>query len=377
MSSRLTTFISSTVKDFAGTRRDLREWMEGRGLVVRLSDHDDFPVDAGVTSHEACLRAIANSHVMILLIGDRYGGRYGGTTQSITWREYDEARQLKIPVIALVLRHVNAEAERWSRSHRMKTRNSKQALARKSKKEPVLTDDTLQVFEFIDAVRKGHSDNWMHLWDGSVTHASEIIRARLNALFVSYQAPHTDLVRRAEALGSYAGARRRLDIATTAVIGKPGFSPSASLDFILALVEEDRTILFGFERDARYNFAVYEHRRGWLHKIARRADPRIRQRNRTWKVGQGHVGLCFEQQKTLVSPDLRHTRSWVAGTPSDRTNYVSAIAVPLSDIRKMTISGVLVITSGTKDHFVDAAQAEVLTAEGLALILGLVGASWQ
>ena len=206
-------------------------------------------------------------------------------------------------------------------------------------------------------------------------------RSPFNALFVSYQAPHIELVRRAEALGSYAEARKRLDITTSAVISNrlAGGSSTNVLDdveFILSLVETDREVLFGFTEDDRYNFAVYEHRKGKLHPLARRADKRIRRRNRTWKLGEGHVGLCFQQQRTLVSPDLKHTKSWVAGARSDRVNYVSAIAVPLNSVRTTRTVGVLVITSDRKDHFVDPAQAEVLTAEGLALTLGLVGETW-
>jgi hypothetical protein len=370
VSSRLTCFISSTVKDFASIRRDLRDWMEAQGIVVRPSDHDDFPVEAAVTSHEACLRAIEQSHLVVLLIGERYGGKYGGTTQSITWREYDEARRLRIPVIALVLRHVNESAERWAKEKKG---------SRRRRSGP--SDEMLAVFDFINAVRKGHTDNWMHLWDGSLSHASQILRARFNALFVSYQVPHNDLVRRAEALGRYAEARRRLDVTTSAVISNRlagGINNDVldDVEFILSLVETDREVLFGFREGDRYNFAVYSHRKGKLHPLARRADKRIRRRNRTWKLGEGHVGLCFQQQQTLVSPDLKHTKSWVVGARSDRVNYVSAIAVPLNSVRTTRTVGVLVITSDRKDHFVDPAQAEVLTAEGLALTLGLVGESW-
>ncbi len=358
MSGKLTYFISSTVKDFAGVRRDLKEWLEARGITARLSDHDDFPVEPAVTSHDACLRAIATSHVMILLIGERYGGRYAGSRQSITWREYDEARDLDIPVIALVQRGVNAEAERWSRS--------------KGKAVPPFGKDTEDLVAFIDAVRKGHQDNWFHLWDGSVTHARQIIQTRCNALFVSYQQPHADLRKRAEQLVGYADARRRLDMAASAVHAWPDLPNNmpTAYDFILGIAEENRNVLLGFHDDDRYNLAVYLHRRGKLEVVARRADPRIRRRDRSWKVGTGHVGLCFAERTTLVSPDLRHTASWVPQYRSDDESYVSAIAVPI--IGAVGLHGVFVLTSDRRDQFRDLQQAEVLTAESLALLLGQV-----
>jgi hypothetical protein len=362
MASRLTYFISSTVKDFGGVRRDLKEWLEFQGIIARLSDHDDFPVDPAVTSHDACLRAVADSHVLILLIGERYGGRYAGSRQSITWREYDEARDLGIPVIALVLRGVNEDAERWSRGKK-KT---------EAKIAPPFGKDTEDLVAFIDAVRKGHEDNWMHLWDGSVSHAKQIIQTRCNALFVAYQRPHADLTKRAEQLIGYADARRRLDMAASAVHALPrrALDLPAACDFILGIVDAYREVLFGFREDDHHNLAIYWHRDGELASIARRAHPEIQRRDRSWPVGTGHVGLCFAEGKTLVSPDLRHTESWVPQHRSDGQNYVSAVAVPI--ISAATVRGVFVLTSNRRDQFRDLQQTEVLTAESLALLLGQI-----
>src|SRR5262245_30549091 len=99
MLPRLTVFVCSTVKDFRPVRRDLKEWLQRRQIDVRESEDPEFPVAVDVHSHVACLRAIDGCHVFIMLVGWRYGGRYGGTDQSITWRECDEARRLDIPVI--------------------------------------------------------------------------------------------------------------------------------------------------------------------------------------------------------------------------------------------------------------------------------------
>ena len=108
--SRLTVFVSSTVRDFGPVRRDLKAWLEARAINARLSEHNDFPVARGVHSHDSCLAAIAGCNLYVLLVGERYGGRYKGTPKSITWREYDEAYEHQIPMVALVLKSAGQSA---------------------------------------------------------------------------------------------------------------------------------------------------------------------------------------------------------------------------------------------------------------------------
>ena len=81
MSQRLVVFISSTVEDLDGVRRALKDQLEARGVEVRLSEDADFPVEPGVSSHDACLRAVRTAHVFVLLVGSRFGGEYQGLAQ--------------------------------------------------------------------------------------------------------------------------------------------------------------------------------------------------------------------------------------------------------------------------------------------------------
>src|SRR5262249_10164993 len=151
MSTRLTVFVSSTVRDFAPLRRDLREWLRRRTIDVRESEDPEFPVDPALHSSDARLRAIEGCHLYILLVAWRSGGLYRGTTQSVTWREYDEARSLGIPVVACVLKDVAGE------------------LGRRPLGGPRVDPG---IGRFVDALRRGERDNWVHLdWDGSFTHA--------------------------------------------------------------------------------------------------------------------------------------------------------------------------------------------------------------
>src|SRR4051812_45860765 len=208
-SSRLTVFVSSTIRDFGPVRRDLKTWLEARGINARMSEYNDFPVARGVHSHDACLAAIAGCNLYVLLVGDRFGGRYKGTPKSITWREYDEAYEHQIPMVALVLRSTNDQAMELAKAR------SGGNEARLDKLREELPKDFENVARFIDTLRKGHRDNWMYMdWDGSASGATELLQATLNNLICDYQGPYQELVRGSELAAARAAALRDLQAAT-------------------------------------------------------------------------------------------------------------------------------------------------------------------
>src|SRR5688500_14171218 len=125
MSQRLVVFISSTVEDLDAVRRELRDALERREIEVRLSDEPDFPVEPGVTSHDACLRAVRSSHVFVLLVGQRFGGEYQGQNKSITWREWEEAIHAGILPIVLVRKDANDLAKQVFQRRRELVRANK------------------------------------------------------------------------------------------------------------------------------------------------------------------------------------------------------------------------------------------------------------
>ena len=367
MSSRFTVFVSSTVRDFGPVRHDIRTWLRGRGVDVRESEDPEFPVDPAVHSHDACLRAIEGSHLFILLIGWRYGGAYRGTRQSITWREYDEARHLGIPVLAFILKDVAFESMRIAQAMR-----AGEALPTK------LDHD---VFRFIDAVRRVPHDNWIHdSWDGSVTDLKRTVDSRLGALFVSYQKPHRELERMALRMVPYALARAKLDEAlwqAHAEMRAAGTTPERRRDLlvkVLAVAETYRAQLFDFAPDDRFNFVVHKREGDRLAVFARRHHPEIVTHDRGWPLGEGHVGLAARGE-LLVSPRLQSVEGWRSEYPTDEENYVSSVCAPIypSSDPEADPAGVLTITSNRADHFRFPEQVEVLTAESLASILSLIG----
>jgi hypothetical protein len=365
MSAKLTIFLSSTVKDFGPVRSDIAEWLRSRGLEVLESADPEFPVEPSMHSLDACLSAIQSCHVLILLVGGRYGNSHLYSKQSITWREHDEAKRLGIPIIKLILKSVNEAAELTSK-------------LKKKKRRPIKFEGIdKRVFPFIDAIRKGEKDNWVHVdWDGSLKEAKRRIDARLNRLFVGYQGRHRKVVEAAERQIEYVAARKTIDSHLAfmqALRPIPGVTMKALAGEFLEILALNRAALFGFSEPDLYNFAIYVKEKNQLKVFAREAHEQIRKRNRPWKIGQGQVGLAAKGLITLVSPNLRHSGKWTAKYRSDATNYVSAIAVPIIRATEPTaVAGVFVVTSNKPDQFRISDQVEVLTAESIALMFGTI-----
>jgi hypothetical protein len=368
VSARLTVFVSSTVRDFGPVRRDIKQWLHGRRIDVRESEDPEFPVDPAVHSHDACLRAIDGCHLFVLLIGWRYGGLYHGSRQSITWREYDEATQHRIPVIALVLKEVADEATRVSQQ--------KRALGlQASRLDP-------GVNRFLDALRKGHKDNWIHLdWDGSVTHARRCIESRMNTLYVNYLRPHRELEGLAERFPTYVTDRSAveetaLQLRNRVAGGADTAERAELLEKLLAVVAELRSSLFGFEDDDVFDFVVHRREGDELVVFARRHDPDIDPHNRAWRIGEGYVGRAAESaENIIVSENLQQWSDWRSEFPTDETYYRSAVCIPVTRLSDPLgpVAAVLTITSNRIGHFKSSKDLETLTARSLASIISLTG----
>jgi hypothetical protein len=376
VSSRFTTFISSTVKDFGPVRRDLRAWFEALGANVRLSEDNDFPVARGVDSHDACLAAIPGANLFVLLVGERYGGRYKGTPKSITWREYDEAYAHRVPMVILVLRSANEKSQELARAAGSE--------ARLAKLKEELPRDFEQLARFIDELRKGHRDNWCYMdWDGSLSGAVEVIRPALLNMFVDFQAPYRKLVEDAELAAARAAALRDMQGAafelSVSVARKEQTAHDAAAR-LLALAGSARRELFGFRADDVWNLMFYRREGAELLPWVRHCDKRIVRQERRWPVGQGHVGLAVARKATLVAGDLPLAEGWV-GQQADARVYRSAVSVPIYGQPPRggrrgkpagEPAGAFVVTSSRLDHFLQPTAPEALTAEQVATMLRMI-----
>jgi hypothetical protein len=366
----MTVFISSTIKDFAPIRRDLRAWFEAQDVLVRTSEHSDFPVARGVDSHDACLAAIAGANLYVLLVGERYGGRWKGTPKSITWREYDEAYGAKIPMVVLILRSANEKAMELSQG---------------KVKAADLPKDFEHVARFIDELRKGHRDNWVYSdWDGSRSGALEVIRPAIFNLFVDYQVPYKRLVADAEQGAARAAALRDMQVAAFELSVSVRRGEQAATDAmgrLLALAASARRELWGFGEGEVWNLMVYRRDGDTLLPWVRHCDRRIERKERRWSVGQGHVGMAVARAATLVAGDLPLAEGWVSGHAKDAETYRSAVSVPLHGAPQKGWKrgrapsdpvGAFVVTSSRLDHFLSPTAPEALTAEQVSTMLRMI-----
>ncbi|MFK7988990.1 MAG: DUF4062 domain-containing protein [Sandaracinaceae bacterium] len=389
MSQQLVVFISSTVQDLEGVRRALKDRFEARGVQVRVSEDPDFPVEPGVSSHDACLRAVRTSHVFVLLVGSRFGGEYQGQNKSITWREWEEAMTAGVLPIVLVAKPTNDLALAiFKRRRALQSEfpaETVQQIDRRLRAEPAFSDQKPDrhhlpgVQRFIDALRKGHVDNWMHAdWDGTPDGAIERIDARLSTAFAlaERQKRHLRGVVEAERLRSDALHQVLSAAGTLAVAVQRGELPrEKALFHLLQLIVAQRGPLLGYRDGDRFNFVVYRREGELLVPFARCAHHTIPTHGRSWRVGQGHVGLAVAEGQLLVSGDIRHTQAWVPSEarPTDREHYVSAVSVPFS-YRTATDDpeGVFIVTSSRLDHFQNPHQVEVLTIGSLVNTLVMI-----
>ncbi|GAB5542583.1 MAG: hypothetical protein SangKO_023430 [Sandaracinaceae bacterium] len=386
MSQRLVVFLSSTVEDLDGVRRDVRAALEARGIEVRTSEDPDFPVEPGVTSHDACLRAVREAHVFVLLVASRFGGEYQRQNKSITWREWEEAMDAGLLPIVLVQQETNALAKQIFKARR-------ELVARHPDEQVVEIDARLRevpefsdrkpdrhnlpgVQRFIDALRKGHVDNWMHGdWDGGAPAAIARVDARLHAALAvarSRVRPAREAAERerlrTDAIHQISSVAAHLSIQ----IRGGSRTRADAVDLLLRLWKGHRGALLGYTERDRHNFVVYLLEGDRLRPVHREAHPAIPVHGRSWKVGQGHVGKCVAENQLLVSGDIRHTQAWVPSEarPTDVQHYVSAVSVPFS-YRTPTDEpeGALIVTSSRLDHFRSPDQVEVLTIGTLVNIL--------
>ena len=383
MSANLSVFISSTVKDFLGTRSELAAQLRARGYTVRTSESADFPVAPNLHSHDACLATVRNCSVFVLLVGLRFGGEYRGQGKSITWREWEEACAHKLQTIVLVEQRANEILQRVARSRRAlaarhpgwdASRVERELAKSYPDTEPYVQNLARQQL-FLDKLRKDRPrDNWVHLdWNGTPNDALRIVDSRCGSALAHLL--HQDRSIR-DALERENERLRALSFVSEMLLvgGSTQAGPEFLQNFALAVCAERRRALFGFGEGERYNLMIYALRGAQLVAVARAHHPEIKPRNRSWSLGVGHVGLAVQRNTLLVAGDLRNTAAFRQGAASDVRNYVSAVSVPLyarGDTSRP--DGVLIVTSSRLDHFVEPDSPDVVTITMLASMLSRLG----
>jgi len=146
-------FVSSTCFDLAEVREQLSRFIRSFGFEPVLSEHGDVFYKPDCHTHDSCLHEVSNCHLLVLIIGGRFGGEYvSDKTKSITNAEYVAARACGIPIFTYVRDSVLAD-------HRIFQKNRTKDFV-KQITYPSIDDQNhaLDIFQFLDDVRK-HPEN--------------------------------------------------------------------------------------------------------------------------------------------------------------------------------------------------------------------------
>ena len=368
-------FLSSTVEDFGPVRQEIAESLRSRQFVVRLSEEPTYPVEPGVSSHEACLAVVRRAHVFVLLVGQRFGGLYRKQNKSVTWREWDEAMLAGLHPIVIIHKDANSIARTISGRRiallaadpEIRLSSLEAALSAEFPDAKPLKHRLPAVQRFVDALRKGHDDNWIHdSWDGSPKQAIEIIDMRMSAMIATFQAKQHRAKEQAQRQYLSLAGLNTLAAAVPLLIARTDVTAVKAVTTLLDLCASKRHELFGFTDGDEHNLAVHFREGDVMRAGPRVRHERIPDHNRAWPLGKSHVGLAVEQNSLLVAGDIRQTDGWVFMPKTeneDREHYVSAVTVPIYTKGDATrADATFTVTSNRIDHFVEAAQPEVLTA---------------
>ncbi len=131
---------------------------------------------------------------------------------------------------------------------------------------------------------------------------------------------------------------------------------SKDIDDLLDVLIQDREKILGFSGSDLYNFALYIYNkdRDVLELFWRSNDNRIVVHNRTWERGVGHVGICFSQNKMIISPDTGASPELITMDEynTDSKYYASIASVPIQNGNSSENKpiGVFVLTSSRAGH---------------------------
>jgi hypothetical protein len=147
-------FVSSTYYDLKHIRNSLRSFIDSFGYDAVLFEDGDIPYDHQLPLDESCYSEVTRCHILVLIIGGRYGSPSSGNDSdencdiytSVTVKEYQSARDNDIPVFIFIERNVYSEY----RTYKVNTGNHDVKYA---------FVDNVKVFEFIDQIVSRKKNN--------------------------------------------------------------------------------------------------------------------------------------------------------------------------------------------------------------------------
>ena len=177
--SRPSVFLSSTYVDLKHVREHVADFIEKLGYLPRLFEKGGVGFDFQKPIDESCYEAVNECDIFVLIIGGRYGAPESSEIRkrmkqynSITKREYLEARAKKIPIHIFADKDVLSEYKTWLKNKR------------NPETQYAFVDNTL-VFELIDDIYKQSMNNYVHAYV-HLQDITQVLKAQWAGMLNSY-----------------------------------------------------------------------------------------------------------------------------------------------------------------------------------------------
>lgn len=156
--------IISTDYDLSDERRAIIDFLREKNCIPSAFEEPDFPVQDRVHSHDNCIAALTRADFAILIIKERYGGRYYFNSDiSITQAEYDA---LDIPTIVLVNKKTWDERALYRRMLKASGLDEDAFAASGRFPQGKIEIDTIR---FVNKIQNAYEttgrSNWINFWD--------------------------------------------------------------------------------------------------------------------------------------------------------------------------------------------------------------------
>ncbi|HDN9014151.1 TPA: DUF4062 domain-containing protein [Aeromonas salmonicida] len=147
-------FVSSTYYDLKHIRNSLEAFIDGMGYESVLFEDGDIPFHHDAPLDISCYEEIKNCHILVLIIGGRYGSPASEPDaehglefyNSVTKKEYETARKNDIPIYIFIEKNVHSEYRTYKKN-------------RKNQNIEYAHVDNVNIFKLIDDIYSQKRNN--------------------------------------------------------------------------------------------------------------------------------------------------------------------------------------------------------------------------
>lgn len=185
-------FVSSTYYDLKYIRSGIEQFIESLGYEPILFESGDVPFEPSDSLDVSCYKEVESAHVLVLIIGGRYGSaksdekikdkaEFYDFYNSITKTEYEKAKEENIPIYIFVEKSVYSEYETFKNNRDNKTIKYAHV-------------DSVNVFKLLDHIGVEERNNLIRTFE-SLTDITEWLRDQWAGLFANYLSKTSEFIK--------------------------------------------------------------------------------------------------------------------------------------------------------------------------------------